>query len=203
VRALTPGSDEGCKDKAAESFPKAEKVCELPKQEEGMMVEQLKEELSRERQKAEGYLRQLQYLQADFENYQRRMQKEVSEAGQMGSEALVRSLLNTLDELELAIQAGREAGDKETILKGVEMVYKNLYSILKGYGLSKIEAVGARFDPSMHEAAARVPDDKAAEGTVLEEVRKGFIFKGKVIRPSIVKVAVSPASEGSKKVNES
>ena len=180
-------------ERPIETLPKAKEFKELPKQ-EGKTVEQLEQELSRERQRAEEYLKQLQYLQADFENYRKRVEKEISEVKQTSNEALVRSLLGVLDELELSIQAAKKTENREGMLTGVEMVLKNLYSTLESQGLSRIEAVGNRFDPMKHEAAERIPDTTYAEGTVIEEIRRGFTFKGRVIRPSMVKVAVKPAA---------
>ncbi|MCX8191221.1 MAG: nucleotide exchange factor GrpE [Nitrososphaerales archaeon] len=174
-----------------EASNKNEKVVELPKQEE-MSIDRLQKELDRERQRANDYFKQLQYLQADFENYRKRVEKEIAEAKQTINESFVKSLLSVVDELELAIKAVKESGNKETILKGLEMVLKNLYSLLEGQGLVKIEALGSKFDPNKHESAEVVMSGNYEEGTIIEEIRKGFTFKGKVIRPSLVKVAVKP-----------
>jgi len=177
------------------TLPKAEKLEELPKQQEGRTVDQLQQELLKERQRADDYFRRLQYLQADFENYRKRVEREISEVRQMSNEALVKSLLSVLDELELTLKAAKETEDKETLFRGVEMVLRNLYLSLESQGLSKIEALGSIFDANKHEAAERVLDETHKEGIIIGEIRKGFTFKGKVIRPSIVKVAANPAAD--------
>ncbi|MEM2210766.1 MAG: nucleotide exchange factor GrpE [Nitrososphaerales archaeon] len=166
-----------------------------PSKKEEISLDQLQKELDKERQRANDYFRQLQYLQADFENYRRRVEKEIAEAKQMSNESLVRSLLNVVDELELALKAARESSDKEAILKGLEMVLKNLYLLLESQGLAKIEALGNKFDPNKHESAEVVINEKYEEGTIIEEIRKGFTFKGKVIRPSLVKVTAKPPAK--------
>jgi len=178
-------------EEPVKTLPKAQEVKELPK-EVGKTVEQFEQELSKERKRAEEYFKQLQYLQADFDNYRKRVEKEMAEVKQTSNESLVKSLLGVLDELGLCTDIAKKTNDVEGMLKGVEMVLKNLYSILESQGLSHIEAVGSRFDPIRHEAAERVLDANHTEGTVVGEIRKGFTFKGRVIRPSLVKVAVNP-----------
>ena len=104
-----------------------------------------------------------------------------------------------IDELELAVKSGRETENKDALIKGVEIVLKKMYSTLESEGLSKIEAIGKPFDPKLHEAVVKVNTEEYPDGTVIEEVRKGFILNGKVIRPSMVKIASTPkASNGSK-----
>ena len=176
-------------ERPLESLPKVEEIKQLPK-EEWRNIKHLEQEVLKEKKRGDEYFKQLQYLQADFENYRRRVEKEISEVKRMSNESFVRSLLGVVDELELSIQAAKKTEDKEPLLKGVEMVLKNLYSVLESQGLSCIEAKGKRFDPTKHDAAERVLDTDCTEDTVVEEIRKGFTFKGRVIRPSMVKVAV-------------
>lgn len=167
--------------------------------EEGKAEEELSELrrlLSEERERAQSYLNRLKYLQADFENYKRRMERIVVEAVDFGSERLVKSLLSVVDELELAIKACEEAKDKEAVLSGVKMVFKKLCEILEGEGLRRIEAIGKVFNPELHEAVLRVEVEGQEDGVIIDEVRRGYMFKGRVIRPSIVKVAYSQSGLG-------
>ena len=81
------------------------------------------------------------------------------------------------------------------MVEGVELVKKKLVSILEKEGLERIEAVGQKFDPNKHEAMIQVPTNDHEEGTIVEEIRPGYAFKGQVIRPSLVKVATRKESE--------
>lgn len=152
-------------------------------------VRRLEKELKEEREKSSEYLNRLMYLQADFENYRKRMEKEVHEIAQMSNENLIVNLLSAIDELELALRSGKETENKDALLKGVEMTLKKIYATLGDTGLKKIEAVGKPFDPKMHEVMLKISTKDYDEGVVIEEVRKGFMLRGKVIRPSMVKIA--------------
>jgi molecular chaperone GrpE len=159
-------------------------------------IETLKKELRNEQEKAEKYLTQLKYLQADFENFQKRIQKEIDQKIQLSNEKLIVNLLSVIDELELAVQAGKQTKNSDVIVSGVEMVLKKLYETLGQEGLVRIEAVGKPFDPIKHEAVQKVMTNEYAHGTIIEEIRKGFVLRNKVIRPSMVKVALAPNASG-------
>jgi len=165
-------------------------------------LKMLEDALKEEREKSNACLSRLMYLQADFENYKKRVEKETREAVQLSNERLITNLLAVIDELEMAIQSGKETENKEALLEGVEMVLKKMYTTLGQEGLTKIEAAGRPFDPSKHEAISKVPTKDHAEGTVIEEVRKGFMLKDKVIRPSIVKVALAPNIQNKPELKE-
>ena len=145
--------------------------------------------LEMERKKSDGYLSDLKYLQADFENYRKRMEKEIHETTQISNEKLIINLLNVIDELELALRSGRETKDKQAILDGVEMTLRKLSSTLEQEGLIRIESVGEPFNPAFHEIMTKLSTKERDENVVVEEVRAGYMLGGKVIRPSIVKVA--------------
>jgi molecular chaperone GrpE len=152
-------------------------------------IRRLQEELKAEQAKSKEYLNRLKYLQADFENYRKRVEKEFREATQRSNEKLIANLLSIIDDLERALETGKTTENKDALLEGVEMVYRNLCGTLEREGLTKIETIGKPFDPNVHEILVEVPTEDHEDGTVIEEARKGFIFKGKVIRPSIVKIA--------------
>jgi molecular chaperone GrpE len=154
-------------------------------------VETLRKELEKERDRANDYLNRLKYLQADFENYKKRVTKEMNETVKYGNRQLISTLLTVVDELECAVEARKESTDK-ILLKGVEMTLNKLYNILQKEGLVEIETVGKPFDPNKHEAALRVQiDDEKSDGMIVEEIRKGFMLKDMVLRPSLVTVAVN------------
>ena len=102
---------------------------------------------------------------------------------------LARELLPVLDDFERAVKV--ESADAN-YAKGVELIYQRLSDILKRMGVEPIEAAGRQFDPNIHEAVVRFPTDEVEDQTVLEELQKGYNFKGKLLRPAMVKVAVRP-----------
>jgi molecular chaperone GrpE len=161
------------------------------------MLKDIRVELEKEKAKSEDYLRRLQYLQADFENYRKRVEKEMSDNRQFGNHRLLSDLLVVNDELELALREAEESRENPTIVEGVGMVYKRLQSIMSKEGVEKIHSLGSKFNPDLHDAALRVVSDKE-EGTIVEEIRQGYTLKGKVLRPSIVKVAENSAEPESK-----
>lgn len=150
--------------------------------------------LERERKRSEDYRMRLAYAQADLENLKRRSERQIEEAKNFGNERLIIQLLDVTDELELAVQAGRSADSSEAVVQGVEMTLAKLQKILKNEGVSPIESLGKPFDASKHNAVARVEKEDVEGCQIIEEIRKGYIMKGKVIRPSIVKVAIKPSS---------
>jgi molecular chaperone GrpE len=125
--------------------------------------------------------------QAEFDNYRKRTEKERSEFLQYAGMELVRDMLPILDDFDRARKV--EAGNPE-YAKGVEMIYSRMYETLKKVGMEPIEAEGKHFDPHLHQAVERVETKDAEDGTILGEFQRGYLFKGKLLRPSMVKVAV-------------
>ena len=133
------------------------------------------------------YLEDLRRVQAEFDNYRKRMLREQTQFAQRASARLIESLLPILDNFESAISHG-EGGS------GVELVYRELKKLLEDEGLEEIQAEGTRFDPMKHEAFEEVADDSVDEPTVRSVLRRGYSFKGQVMRPSMVSVARPPES---------
>jgi len=159
-------------------------------------AEALRKELAEEKKKNEGLLTRLMYTQADFENYRKRMDKEMKDAGESLAKGLVARLLVVQEELDLAAKHTKgDTGDAE-LEEGIGMVKKNLEAALQSVGVERIEAVGKPFDPSIHEAVEKVQGDSDRD-VVVEEIRPGFTFRGQLLRPSMVKVelASKPAGE--------
>ncbi len=134
-------------------------------------------------------------LAAEFDNYKKRIRKEVEEAGIAGKASLVKEILPVVDEFQLAILALEKAGDKD-MLKGITMLYSNFMDTLKRNGLSEISCEG-RFNPFRHEIVM-VRESREKEGTILDVVKKGYEFNGRMIRPASVVVA---KPEGEKEDN--
>jgi molecular chaperone GrpE len=161
----------------------------------------LEQQLDTEKKRSEEYLMRLKYLQADFENLKKRFDRQMEEVKNYCTERLVLELLDIVDELEMAVKMTKSATSPQPLVEGVQMTLKKLRKVLEQEGVFPIEsAEGKLFDPSRHHAIATVERDDAEECVVVEEVRKGYIMKDKVIRPSIVKIAVNPSK--SQKENE-
>jgi len=158
-------------------------------------VEKLNQDLENEKKRAEDYLARLKYIQADFENLKKRTDRQLEEVKKYCTEPLIIQLLDVADELEMAVKAGHNSESVETVTQGVEMTLKRMRKVFQTEQVYPIDCVGKPFDPTRENAIARVERDDVNECTVIEEVRKGYIMKEKVIRPSIVKVAVKAESK--------
>ncbi|TDM04388.1 nucleotide exchange factor GrpE [Macrococcus carouselicus] len=141
-------------------------------------VAELEEALSVSEEK---YLR----LYAEFENYKKRTRTELETEKTYRSQAVLRDVIPTLDNIERAL--GQESAD-QTLIKGVQMVYDNLVSALKEHGLEHIEAQDQPFDPNFHQAVMQEKDESKDSGVVLDELQKGYKLKERVLRPAMVKV---------------
>ena len=128
----------------------------------------------------------LKRLQADFENFRRRTSKEREEIGNVVTQELLKNLLPIVDNFDRAMAT--EQQDGEAFKKGVEMIYTQLGETLKNVGLEPIETEGQKFDPNFHQAVMRVENPDLDDATIAQELQKGYIVKGKVIRPSMVQV---------------
>ncbi len=125
-------------------------------------------------------------LQADFQNYRRRSDKEKAEIGDVVTQNILRDLLPMLDNFERAMAA--ETTDVASFQKGVEMIFNQFREILAKEGLEHIETDGKKFDPNFHQAVMRVQDPNREDDEIAQELQKGYIVKGRVIRPSMVQV---------------
>jgi molecular chaperone GrpE len=133
----------------------------------------------------------LRRRQAEFENYRRRIERERMEFAEYASMESVRALLPILDDFERALKAAQSTGGTDSeLVKGIELIYRRLLEVLTKQGLEPINTEKAAFDPHLHEAVQRVEHEDAPDGSILEEYQRGYNFKGKLLRPSMVKVAV-------------
>jgi molecular chaperone GrpE len=192
--------DQEHKKETADAVIEEESVAEMKeaeptKAEVGRAAERENEEfkepevsLAQDRRKVSELATNLQYLQADFENYRKRTDRRMREVEEKATSQLVTRLLRVLDELELATATAEAGGEIGVLLDGVKMVYKTLLSELESEGLQRIESVGKQFDPSLHEAVERVGGGGKGDALVVEEIRPGYLFRSRVIRPSMVKV---------------
>lgn len=137
-------------------------------------------------------------LQADFENYRRRAAREHQEAMQFGPQNVVKDLLSVVDNLERAVDHARrsEGGDLQGLLQGVELVQRELLSVLEKHHVTEIDALGKPFNPAYHEAMAQVTDDSVPANTVIEVLQKGYQLRDRLLRPAQVVVTREPEGAG-------
>jgi molecular chaperone GrpE len=145
------------------------------------------------REAAEHYDRFLR-TRAELENVLRRQERERIELSKYAAEALARDILNSVDDLERAIEhsssaAGGSASQDANLMAGVELVRKGLLSALEKHGVVRVASLGKPFDPSRHEAVAMVDADAAAPNTVVAEHRPGYLIGDRLLRPAMVVVA--------------
>ena len=146
-------------------------------------LEKLKAELSA---KDERILR----LQADFANFRKRTEKERIELAAVIEQAFLKDLLPLLDNLSRASGAAENAEnvDVETLRKGIEMIKQETVAVMGKHGLEPIDTLNKPFDPNFHQAVGTVKDETKADGTIATEFQRGYIARGRVIRPSMVQV---------------
>ena len=131
-------------------------------------------------------------LQAEFDNFRKRTERERMEFAEYAGEQTVRALLPILDDFERALKAAAPGSAGEEFVRGVELIYNRLADTLKKQGLEPISATGTVFDPHQHEAIGRLETEEHEDNTVVQEFQRGYNFKGRLLRPAMVQVAVKP-----------
>ena len=126
---------------------------------------------------------------AEFDNFRKRTDKEKSQMFEMGASDVVTKILPVIDDLERGFAAMSEEDKDSSFAKGIEMVYKKLMATLSDMGVTKIEAVGKEFDPTYHNAVMQAPSDEYESGIVTQELQKGYMYKERIFRHSMVMVA--------------
>jgi molecular chaperone GrpE len=149
------------------------------------------EKVSRERDE---YLDLLTRKQAEFENFRRRVEKEKADIRVLAQSEVIREVLAVVDACETGLVSLCEAdsADSEVFLEGYELLLKQLKSLLDKFEVTEVPAVGKLFDPNVHEAVVREVSPDHEEGEVLEQYRKGYLIRDRLLRPSQVRVAVQP-----------
>jgi molecular chaperone GrpE len=142
-------------------------------------------------QKRDEYLDLVKRTQADFENYQKRAQRDAVQERKYAHASLASDLLPTLDNLERATAAAKQAGDEGALVQGVLMVQSQLLEILKRHGITPIDAQGKPFDPNLHQAVNQMPSAAFPPGTVIKVLEQGFMIHDRVLRPARVTVSTA------------
>lgn len=141
-------------------------------------------------------------LYAEFENYKKRVAKDKEGLLKYANESIIIDLLTSLDHLEIALKHARESEDmdapKSGLMQGVDMTLRELLRTLEKFGVKQIDASGQAFDPEFHHAVSQVEIEDIAPGMVVEELRKGYLYNGKVIRATMVSVSKVPENSNDK-----
>ncbi len=154
-------------------------------------------ELEAQKKKAEDYYNQLLRLQADFENYRKRVEKEKPELIKYGKADILMRLLPLYDLLLAAhshVAGAMEGGSGDEVLKGLEMIFREFSKVFEAEGIRPMEPVGKPYDPMASEILGVVDGDDANDGMVVEELQKGFFYGDKILRPARVKIAKKKAA---------
>ncbi|KHE71189.1 nucleotide exchange factor GrpE [Halobacillus sp. BBL2006] len=151
-------------------------------------AEETNDELEQLRQEKEEINNRLLRLQADYDNFRRRTQKEKEADRKYRSQSLVEELVPVLDNFDRALQVEVDGDAAGKFAEGMKMVYQQFKAALDKEGVEEIPAVGEEFDPHLHQAIMQVEDDNYDSNIVVEELQKGYRLKDRVIRPSMVKV---------------
>ncbi|MBI5560536.1 MAG: nucleotide exchange factor GrpE [Deltaproteobacteria bacterium] len=168
---------------------------------QGAEPEKLKKELEAKAKEAEINLDKYLRKCADLENYKKRAEREISSLISFANEELIKGLLQVIDNLERTLSHAKNAPKDEFELKslmdGVELVLKNMFDVLKKFGLGEIKvSEGERFDPQRHEALSHEEHEGFKDGSVIRELQKGYLLKDRLLRPALVMVAKEPEKKG-------
>jgi molecular chaperone GrpE len=145
----------------------------------------------KEKEAKENYDRYLR-LSAEMENYKKRAEKEKGETYKFANENILKDLLPVLDNLERALDHGRETGNLKALLDGVDLTYKSLWTVMEKYGITRVEALGEDFDPNHHEAVMVQEDAQKPPGQVISQLQIGYRLHNRLVRPAMVVVSKKP-----------
>ncbi len=157
-------------------------------------LEALRNRAGAAEQQRDEYLGLLQRTRADFENYQKRIRRDLEEERRYALAPLARQLLPVLDNLQRALDAARQQGEKGPLAQGVTLVLGQFLDVLRRFGVTPIDAQGQPFDPALHEAVMQQPRADAAPGTVVQVLEPGYRFHDRILRPARVVVAAPSSS---------
>jgi len=150
--------------------------------------------LAAEQQRDE-YLALLQRARADFENYQKRTQRDLAQELRYSHRAFALDVLPILDNFERAVAAAKQAGETGPLVQGVAMIQNQFLDLLRRHGVTRIEAQGQPFDPNLHQAVMQQPSQDQPPNTVLQVLEQGFMIHDRVLRPARVIVSVPASAE--------
>ena len=156
------------------------------------LAKELKEEKKQDEKVKETYLDDLKRVQAEFENYMKRVEKERLNIIDFAKQGLLLKILNTHDDFERALEVIKKTDNKDEIIKGVEMIFKQMSKLLEEEKVKVINALGEIPDPYKHDVIATVDGE---DNKIVEEVKRGYMFKDKILRPSMVKIGKAKSGD--------
>lgn len=157
-------------------------------------LKEIKKRLKKKEAEAKEYYDRFLRVSAEFENFKKRSEREISDFKKFAGEAVFKEILPIVDNLERALDAS-DNSDCGAIVEGVKMTLQQFSSSFSRFGVIPIKAVGEPFDPRFHEAVMREESDTQSNNIVLKELQKGYMIKDRLLRPSMVVVSAQPASE--------
>jgi len=160
----------------------------------GSELDALKAQLQAAEKQRDEYLDLAKRTQAEFENYQKRFQRDLATERRFAQAPLAGDLLPVIDNFERALAAAEKAGDKGALAQGVGMVQGQLLDVLKRHGVTRIEAEGKPFDPNLHQAVMQQPSAEKPAQTVLQVLEPGYMIHERVLRPARVIVSTTPGA---------
>ncbi len=192
-----PGEDqaeEECAKEASEGEEASENEEEEPDEEDedkksGKKLFGKKNKKDKKDEKIEELTDRLTRQMAEFDNFRKRTEKEKSQMYEIGAKDIIEKMLPVVDNFERGLDAVKEEDKEDPFIQGMEMVYKQLMTVLGELGVKPIEAVGKEFDPNLHNAVMHVEDENFGENIIAEEFQKGYMYRDSVVRHSMVKVA--------------
>lgn len=145
---------------------------------------------------------QMLRLQADFENFRRRVERERTEVYQRANEDLMKELLQVLDHFEIGIKTAEKHSAEKSVLEGFRMVSDQLMAVLSRFGLQPVDAEGQDFDPHHHEAVTHMPSEEHPENAVIAQTRRGYLLGDRLLRAAQVVVSSGPQQPSAEAVKE-
>jgi molecular chaperone GrpE len=135
-------------------------------------------------------------LAAEFENYKRLAQRDQREQAKFANETLLKDLLPIVDNLQRAVDFSKSSAGSDQLTQGVQLTLKQFVETLSKFGVRQITSVGEPFDPTRHQAVAKIESDNQPENTIIQEHQPGYLLHDRIVRPAMVTVAAAPREEG-------
>lgn len=152
-------------------------------------LSQTEEERQKAKEEADNNLNKLRYLMADFDNYRKRMERQVESKINQGKAELILKFVSIHDDLSRAVETAKQGKSEQVVIEGLEGILRNVETLFDAEGVKEIETTGTPFDPNIHDAISFKFDDTVPENTVIAEIRKGYMISDKVLRPSLVEIS--------------
>jgi molecular chaperone GrpE len=164
-------------------------------------VAELQAALKEKSREAEEHYERLLRLAAEMENLKKRQEKDRAELLQFANESLIKELLPVVDNLELALNHGRQLETPAPLLSGLELVHQGFLKALEKFGVTPMVSVGQGFDPVFHNAVMQEETREAPDCTILKELQKGYLYRNRLLRPAMVVVARNPNQSAGENVS--